>query len=154
MVRGQHQVTGGKKRLISPPCRHGVDSSVTECHPQSWVGHGGGSPVVLPTPLSEPHVPVQPPICYSAGCLFSLSPAPLSFQTSLSCPEVTQRMAMMMPGRFLTLGKILPLGRETGKSPGCQRREQGPGMHPEVRGKDSTAGSWGAIPAASELLPY
>ncbi|KAK4805286.1 hypothetical protein QYF61_004851 [Mycteria americana] len=88
------------------------------------------------------------------GCLFSLSPAPLSFQTSLSCPEVTQRMAMMMPGRFLTLGRILPLGRETGKSPGCQRREQGPGMHPEVRGKDSTAGSWGATPAASELLPY
>ncbi|KAK4805285.1 hypothetical protein QYF61_004850 [Mycteria americana] len=82
------------------------------------------------------------------------APAPLSFQTSLSCPEVTQRMAMMMPGRFLTLGRILPLGRETGKSPGCQRREQGPGMHPEVRGKDSTAGSWGATPAASELLPY
>ncbi|KAK4811205.1 hypothetical protein QYF61_021276 [Mycteria americana] len=36
--------------------------------------------------------------------------APLSFQTSLSCPEVTQRMAMMMPGTFLTLRRILPGG--------------------------------------------
>ena len=57
-------------------------------------------------------------------------------------------MAMMMPGRFLTLGRILPLVRETGKCPGPQRREQGPGMHLEVRSKDSAAGSWGAIPAA------
>ena len=104
--------------------------------------------MVLPTPVSQPCVPVHPPILCSAGCIFSLSPAPLCFQTSLFCPEVTQWMAMMMPGRFLTLGRIPCLDRETGKCPGCQRREQGPWMHLEVRGKESAAGSWGAIPGA------
>ena len=132
---------------MSCPCRHVMDSNVTECHRQSWGAHWV-CPVVLPTPVSEPHVPAHPPILCSAGCIFSLSPAPLSFQMSLSCSEETQQMAMMMPGRFLTLGRILPLGRETGKCPGRQRREQGPGMHPEVRGKDSAAGSCGAIRGA------
>ena len=44
---------------------------------------------------------------------------------SLSCPEVTQQMAMMMLGRFLTLRRILSLGRGTGKCPGHQRKEMG-----------------------------
>ncbi|KAK2510492.1 hypothetical protein Q9233_017687, partial [Columba guinea] len=67
----------------------------------------------------------------ASGCIFSLSPAPLSFQMFLFCLGVTQWMAMMMPGRFLSLGRTMPLDRELGKFPGCQRREQDPAMHPE-----------------------
>ena len=112
----------------------------------SEMGRTWGSPVVLPILVSQPCVPAPPPVLCSAGRIFSLSPAPLSFQMFLSWLEVSQRMAMMMPGRFLTLGRMLPLSRASGKCPGCQRREQGPGMHLEVRGKESAAGSWGAIP--------
>ncbi|KAK2513203.1 hypothetical protein Q9966_016200, partial [Columba livia] len=83
------------------------------------------------------------------GCICSLSPVPLSFQMFLFCLGGAQWMAMMMPGRFLTLGRTMPLDRELGKCPGCQRREQDPGMHPEVRGKLSAPGAWGAIPTAT-----
>ncbi|KAM9168746.1 scavenger receptor cysteine-rich type 1 protein M130-like [Mergus octosetaceus] len=64
--------------------------------------------------------------------LFSLPPPSLSFQMSLSCPEVTQQMAMMMLGRFLTLGRILSLGRGTGKCPGHQRKEMGARMQSQL----------------------
>ena len=72
---------------------------------------------------------VHRPILCSAGHIFSLSPAPLSFQMSLLCLEETQQMAMMMPRRFLTLRRVLNVSRELGKCPGCQRRKQGPGIH-------------------------
>ena len=84
-------------------------------------------------PVSQPCVPAHALILCSAGHIFSLSPAPLSFQMSLSCPEITQKMATMMPERFLIRR------RESGKCPGCRMKEKTPGMHPEVRGKDSTA---------------
>ncbi|XP_064032258.1 uncharacterized protein LOC135192804 [Pogoniulus pusillus] len=50
----------------------------------------------------------------------------MNLEMAQSWLEVTQWMAMMMPGRCLALHRILCLDRETGKFPGSQRKEQDP----------------------------
>lgn len=69
-----------------------------------------------------------PVTCHSLSLLCGTSlltvTSSLFFQTSLSSPGVSQWMAMMMPERFLTQGKILSLGRETWK---CSLPEEGEG---------------------------
>ena len=141
----------GGKGSISPPCRP-TDSSATECHHRSWKSEG--SALALTPAACQPCDPAHPPNLCSARHPFSLPPPTLSFQMTLSCLEVTQRMATTMPGRFLTLGRILSLGRGTGMCPGFQRREMGPGMLPQVRGQCSTAASLVPSPGPDRSMLY
>ncbi|XP_061876067.1 scavenger receptor cysteine-rich type 1 protein M130-like [Colius striatus] len=88
------------------------------------------------THCASPQAPPQRGPC--PGCSPPLWPVRRrmlweQLQTVPSCPQAAQRMATMMPERFLSPRRLLALGRELGKGPGSRRREQGPGTQPEGR---------------------